>query len=330
MTILNRRLRGQPFKLDARALTMGSASSVLAVDARIIGSTITLAAEPPSASAPTQSDEIAVVSVDGPLAQRGEVHLCGYVDGYDWIAERFEKALESSASGVLLAFNSPGGDLAGLEQNLERMKRARDKSGKPVAAYVDEHAASAAYWLAAAIADAGIVLPSAGRVGSVGVIGALVDETAALAQDGIGVTLVREPEGKAAGHPFGPVHSTALARIQRDVRAAAERFYAAIAAERGLSVEQVRKLDGDVLEGAEAVDAGLADEVGTIDRARERARLGPLPTARPQRPEQALTAQELERCAERGLDPKIFAAKKALVEQRRRRDPVVRREGGSR
>lgn len=263
--------------LDAKLLAQHRAGRVLALDAGAIGASIVVHATRPSArsavspvtsATPTSTTAaaptaVAVVDIIGPLAQRGESQLCGFVDGYDWIGERLGAALEE-ADAVVLRIDSPGGDVAGITEGVRRMRAAVVASGKHVIAYVDELAASAAYWLAAGVADE-IVVPPMGRVGSIGVFAMMCDLTKANAQDGIGITIVRDPAGKAPAHPDAPIADLAHQRLSADVRSAADAFIHAIAAARGLSTSVLRALDGAVLTGEDAVRAGLADRVGTLE-----------------------------------------------------------------
>jgi len=211
---------------------------------------------------------VAVVQIDGPIAQRGEVHLCGYIDGYDWIAGRFMKAITDPKVGaVVLRIDSPGGDLSGLEEAVKRMRVAADREGKHVVAFVDEMAASAAYWIASGVADE-IMLPPSGEVGSIGVIGAWVDASEAYKAEGFDVHIVREPAGKAAGHPAGPVAEIADERLAQGVKDGEARFVAAVVARRDkLEASEVRALNGDMLTGKVAVKRGLADKVGSFEDA---------------------------------------------------------------
>jgi ClpP class serine protease len=206
---------------------------------------------------------IAVVQVMGALAQRGQVWECGVTDGYDWITLRFAAALEAG-DAVVLVIDSPGGDGAGLAEAVRRMRSLADAAGKPVLAYVDEFAASAAYWIAAGVADE-IYLPSSGMVGSIGAIAVHADESAAAESDGVRYTIIRDPDGKAAGTPLEPLGDVGRARIERAVSALADSFVAAMAARRGVSASKLRALDADMLMGAAAVKAGLADGVATLE-----------------------------------------------------------------
>lgn len=246
---------------------------MLALDPGLIGATITLAAdEPSSITEPTsdRSGSVGIMAIEGPLAQKGQAHLCGFVDGYDWIESRFSGLMSDPDVGaVVMLIDSPGGDVAGLEEAVRRMRAMQKRSGKPVYAYVNELAASAAYWLAT-IADE-ITVPVAGRVGSIGCIGAWIDETAALEASGIDVHVFRDPPGKAAGSAVRPVAELADERTASEVRSAASRFTAAVVKHRGMTERKVRGLDGDVLTGQAAVDAGLADKVGTLEGVLEQA-----------------------------------------------------------
>lgn len=255
-------------QIDSKALLKARASQVLALDHRVFASGVTLQKQERVAAT---EDQTAVVLISGPLAQKGFADLCGFVDGYDRVSARFAAALNEPAAGaVLLVIDSPGGDVAGLEEAVATMRKARDASGKRVIAYVDEFAASAAYWNASAVAHE-IVAPTAALIGSIGCIGALVDETKALEKEGLKITLIREPEGKAEGNSLGPVTELAEERATALVKSAAERFYAAVAEARRLQAKDVKALNGAVLEAPAALKSGLIDHVGGVEVAKQRA-----------------------------------------------------------
>lgn len=303
---------------------MARASKVLAVDPSIFGSMLTLPTAQPelfafdahqpvmamprrhragAADVPDGS-LVAVVTIDGPLAQRGEVHLCGYLDGYDWIADRFQAAISDPKVGsVVLRINSPGGDAAGLEEAVKRMRAAAKSSRKRVIAFADELAASAAYWIAAGVADE-VWLPPSGEVGSIGTLAAWVDATEQLQMVGLKVHMVRDPEGKAAMHPFAPVAEVADERMAQCVEECTARFVAAVSKRRKVAESKVRKLDGDVLRGEDAVAFKLADSVGSYEQALARASSAAREKSMGTKERQALgvseeaTDQDIERAGE--------------------------------
>jgi ClpP class serine protease len=268
----------ESFTLDARTLASHRAGMPLALAARAVGHTFASASGPKEterraphaaragASRPVAAGtQVAVVSIVGPLAQRAD-YECSYIDGYDAIAERMIAALDERDVGALvLRVDSPGGDVAGLEEAIRRIRAAREATGKPILAYADELVASAAYWLVSSVANGGVYVPPAGAVGSIGVFVPMIDETQALEQVGLSITLVRDPEGKAAEYPADPIADKALARTKLLVTETAARFYEAVAAVRGISANEVRAFDGAEFVGQAAVDARLVDGVATLE-----------------------------------------------------------------
>lgn len=228
--------------------------------------------EKPEAELTGAGDAVAVLCIDGPLVQREEETFCGYIQGYDGIAKRFEAAnLDPQVGALVLRIDSPGGDVAGLEECVKRCNAATAKSGKPVLSLVDEMAASAAYRLASGLSTGGIYLPPSGMVGSIGCLAAMVSEAKALEMAGVEVEVVRDPPGKAAGHPAEPISDLARERTQELVRAASAVFIAATAKARGLSVADIRALNGGMLTGLAAVEARLADGVASFEEVIARA-----------------------------------------------------------
>ena len=74
------------------------------------------------------------------------------------------------------------------------------------------------------------------------------------------------PSGKIALSPNRAPTATGIARGERDVMAAFEAFASAVSAARpALTRKAIVRLDADVLTGAAAVKAGLADAVGTAE-----------------------------------------------------------------
>jgi capsid assembly protease len=245
--------------LDHATIIRHAAGPVVALHPGFIGRMVALS----PAKSVVRSATAGIVSIRGPLAQRAIADMCGYVDGYDAIVSRFQAAhSDTETDVVILDIDSPGGDVAGLEQAVEKMRETTARSGKPVYVFVNEGAFSAAYWIAALVATpGGMSLPPAGSVGSIGCIGGLVDESGALEQAGIVVTLVRSPAGKAESHSADPIMPLAQERLQKRVDAVADRFCEAVAKARGLKSADVAAFNADTFDGQAAVKVGLADKV---------------------------------------------------------------------
>jgi len=198
---------------------------------------------------------LAHVDIRGPLAQFASC----YWDGYDEIIKRFHCAIESQAAGVFVTIGSPGGEVEGLYEACRVMRQMASKKGKPVVCYVDESAYSAAYAIAS-IADA-IYLPPAGGVGSIGVIGELVDLSSANEAAGVRVEVIASGSEKADGNPAIPLTDAVIARAQTRVDQLAGLFFDWISARRGMRASEVQALEAACVYGPAAIAAGLADGI---------------------------------------------------------------------
>lgn len=199
---------------------------------------------------------VAVLDIEGPLAQRG--WFC--IEGYDTVADHLTQALaDPRVTSVLLRLNSPGGAAAGAFEWCGRMREEVVARKKRCVAYADEMALSGAYALAC-VADE-IVVPETGEVGSVGVIASVVSRVRKNDMEGREVAVIRAGAEKADGHPDLPLAPAALARIQADVDRLASIFHRWVGERRRMAVEEVAALEAGTRMGGDAVSARLADRV---------------------------------------------------------------------
>lgn len=182
--------------------------------------------------------------------------------------DSFGRALDAAVadpevSTILLDVNSPGGSVDLMPETVAKLREARKR--KPIVAVANTMAASAAYWLASQ-ADEIVVSPSA-RVGSVGVIAAHDDESAMWESEGIKTTLIHAGKYKTEANPFEPLTDEARATIQTLVDEVYGWFVSDVAKGRGVGRKAVEAGFGQGrLVGAQAaVDAGMADRVGTLE-----------------------------------------------------------------
>lgn len=212
---------------------------------------------------------IAVVSVVGPLVARGDwlTQLLGASD-YTSLAAAAEAAFaEPSSRAVVLELDSPGGEVGGLFDLVERLTSLRAASGKPLWAVANEAALSAAYAIASA-ADR-IYVSRTAEVGSIGVVAAHLDESQADAMAGHKWTLIHAGDRKIDGHAHAPLSSQAYAAVQADVDALHEELVALVARNRRMTPEAVRGTQAAIYRGRRGIERGLADRLGTLDDALE-------------------------------------------------------------
>lgn len=206
---------------------------------------------------------VAVINVDGPLSKDDSFwQLFFGGTSYASIRRKLEAAVnDESCSAIVLSVNSPGGEVFGCSELAGDIYAARDY--KPVYAYISGQGDSAAYWLASAADE--VIINASGEAGSIGVRCALIDDSEFLSSLG-----VKEYDIVADQSPLKVVDASKeadRARVKAQMTDFASVFVADVAKNRNVTIQKVLSDfgRGDVLVGQAAVDAGLADRVGTLD-----------------------------------------------------------------
>jgi ClpP class serine protease len=267
MTRLNpllTRLGGRPLAIAPRAL-----DGLLAAGPMLDTRPAMLPARnaSPGASHVLTEAGIAVVPIVGPLVTRGDwlTSLLGAND-YGEIASAIEAALaDPAARAVLLEIDSPGGEVGGLFDLVDRLVSLREAAQKPLWAVASESALSAAFAIAS-VADRLYVTRTA-EVGSIGVVAIHVDESVADVMAGLKWTLVHAGDRKIDGNAHEPLSDTAFSAIQADVDALHADLVTLVARNRNISPDAVRATEAAIYRGQRGIDAGLADKLGTADLA---------------------------------------------------------------
>lgn len=210
-------------------------------------------------------DGTAIITIAGSLVNRGAwVGASSGLTSYEGIQHQLKTALADPAiKNVILDINSPGGEAIGAFETAAMVRELAAK--KPVTAIVNGMAASAAYAIASGASE--IVTTESGVSGSIGVISLHVDQSRALENEGLKPTLIFAGAHKADGNPFGPLPDAVKADFQARVDSIYAQFLKTVEAGRGasLTTEKARATEARTLIGQAAVDAGLADAVGTFE-----------------------------------------------------------------
>jgi len=176
---------------------------------------------------------------------------------------------DPAISGIVLDFDTPGGSVSLVQETAAEIYAARDR--KPIGAVADPLSASAGLWLFTQATPGLTYATPSGLIGSVGVISAHQDISRAMDELGVTTSLITSQGAphKAEGNPYEPLSDEARAEMQRMVDSYHGDFRAAVARGRGVSEAHVdtRFGGGRVLRAREAVAAGMADHVGTLEDA---------------------------------------------------------------
>jgi len=208
--------------------------------------------------------DIAVIHVEGTL-----VHKAGWLDamsgfcGYNLLTRQFEEAFaDPDVLGIWVEIDSPGGAVSGLMQLCQFIaENTQEMGGKPVYAWVNETAASAAYAIACCCDRIYGVEDS--MVGSIGCVMVHASFEGQLKDEGIAVTVVRAGERKYRGNPYEDLDEATLAKFQDSVDDARLRFANLVAMGRDVPVAQILGTEAEWFEGEDAVEQGLMDAVTT-------------------------------------------------------------------
>ncbi|MCZ4128614.1 S49 family peptidase [Stutzerimonas balearica] len=206
---------------------------------------------------------IAVIPVLGTLVRRSSyLGAASGLTSYHDIEAMAEAAFaDPEVRAVLLEIDSSGGEAGGVFDLAQRLRSLSQTSGKPLWAIADEAALSAAYAIACA-ADR-LWLTRTAEVGSIGVVAVHVDESVADAKAGMTYTFLHAGAHKVDGHPHAPLPAPVAADIQADIEQLHDQFVALVAGFRRLTPEAIRDTEARVYRGEAAVQAGLADQIGT-------------------------------------------------------------------
>ena len=207
---------------------------------------------------------VAIVSIGGgsPVMHHEDAQF----DSFDAIKSRIKAALASPVRCVLLSIDGPGGMLAGCFDTVEECREAARAAGKPIYTYVDSQACSANYALAL-IGDI-IFVPTTGLVGSIGVIEGMPDVSGQDAMMGVSYRWVSSGERKKDTNPHIPFSEREAGIAVQDAQAqhAGELFFELVASRRDrVNVDLLRAMNGAIYIGQDAISAGLADRIGTLD-----------------------------------------------------------------
>ncbi|OIP14264.1 MAG: S49 family peptidase [Comamonadaceae bacterium CG2_30_59_20] len=217
-----------------------------------------LAFEQGVATKTVSTPHTAVIEIKGEIASGGEASA-------ELILASARAAFEDvGAQALVLLINSPGGSPVQAGIIYDEIKRLKLLHNKPVYAVVEESAASAAYYIAVS-ADK-IFVDKASIVGSIGVLMDGFGFTGLMDKLGIERRLMTAGENKGFLDPFSPQTDTQRAFAQAMLNQIHQQFIAVVKEGRGERLKETPEtFSGLFWSGQQAVDMGLADQLGSLD-----------------------------------------------------------------
>lgn len=209
-------------------------------------------------------DGVAIIDVNGVIAKRMNFfqEICDGGTSTEMLMRDFAACVRNpNIESIVLHIDSPGGEAFGINEFAESVYAARGK--KPIHAYVSGLGCSGAYWIASAADE--IILDKSAFVGSIGVVTAWMDDKEFYKMLGI-----RREVVTSSNAPFKRLNfdnDEHREELQRELDSLEKVFHEAVSRNRGVTVEQVINdfNKGGVLAGSDAVDAGMAERVGSLE-----------------------------------------------------------------
>lgn len=210
---------------------------------------------------------IAIIPIAGPMFRYANLftQISGAMS-YERLATDIGTVMsDPTVERVIFDVNSPGGEVDGAAEVADLI--ASFRGVKPITSYISHLGASAGYWLAAAADE--VVVHDTSIVGSIGAVLSLVDYSKQDEERGIQrMELVSSQSPDKRVDPFSEDKGEAE-RAKLILQGLVDRlgavFIEKVSGFRGISDEEIMATKGGLLIGSDAVEAGLADRVGTLE-----------------------------------------------------------------
>lgn len=249
----------------------------------------------------TVRDGVAVVPVTGPIFRYANLftEISGAVST-ETLATDIQTALDDpTVKAIVLNIDSPGGEATGINELSDLIFNARGR--KPIKAYAGGMMASALYWIGSAADE--VIADDTAQIGSVGVVLSLRKR-----DDRPGEKTYEIVSQNAPNKRPDPETETGRSQLQARVDELASVFLDKVARNRGIDRAALndRFRQGGIATGALAVEAGMADRLGSLETLIAELAGTAAPASNPQRRLSMTivkTTAELHAAIEAGTDP---------------------------
>lgn len=207
----------------------------------------------------------AIIPLKGALTK--EDQFCGPVGTATVVSWLRQSADNSKIKSIILDVDSPGGSIDGTMDLFNAVSEVNKV--KPVVAFVNGCAASAAYW---AISGASLIVVGneTTTLGSIGSMSTIFDFSEQLKMDGIKVITTYAPQSTRKNEEFEEAIKGNDKPLLKKLSELNTVFTSTVASSRTLS-EDEGILAGATYIGKTAIAVGLADEIGNMNYAISRA-----------------------------------------------------------
>jgi len=211
-------------------------------------------------------DGVAIIAIEGVVAKKMNMfsQISGGASSQLARQSLIDAKRDSAVHSIIQYVDSPGGTVDGTQTYSETVFESR--GDKPIVTLGSGTMASAAYWFGSA-ASAVYIADGTTSVGSIGIVGAHKDISAAEAARGIKTTELTAGKFKRVASQYAPLSEDGRLSIQEQLDYMYSMFVGDVAKYRGVSADVVLRdmAEGRIFTGQQALDAGLVDGIMSLE-----------------------------------------------------------------
>ncbi|MEI4769272.1 signal peptide peptidase SppA [Psychrobacillus sp. FJAT-51614] len=213
------------------------------------------------------NERVALLTVNGVIQDTGSTGSLFATETYNhqFFLEQLEQAkTDESVKAIVLQVNSPGGGVVESAQIYKEIREIQEEAGKPIYVSMGSMAASGGYYISAS-ADK-IFVNKETITGSIGVIMQSVNYGKLAENFGVEFVTIKSGPYKDIMSPSREMTQEERDMLQVMLNDSYEDFVDIIEQGRNMTEAEVKKVaDGRIVNGRQAIEAGLADETGFLE-----------------------------------------------------------------
>ncbi len=215
----------------------------------------------------SMSERIALLTVDGVIQDTGSATSLFAAEGYNhqFFLQQLEQVkMDGSVKAIVLQVNSPGGGVVESAEIYREIREIQEETEKPIYVSMGSMAASGGYYISAP-ADK-IFVNKETMTGSIGVIMQSINYGKLAEKYGVEFVTIKSGPYKDIMSPTREMTDVERNMMQEMLNDSYEEFVDIIEQGRNMTEAEVKKVaDGRIVNGRQAIEAGLADDFGFLE-----------------------------------------------------------------
>lgn len=213
------------------------------------------------------NERVVLLTVDGTIQDTGSASSLFGGESYNhqFFLQQLKQVKEDdSVKAIVLQVNSPGGGVVESAEIYKEIKKIQEETAKPIYVSMGSMAASGGYYISAP-ADK-IFVNKETITGSIGVIMQSINYGKLAEKYGVEFVTIKSGPYKDIMSPTREMTDEERNMLQTMLNESYEDFVALVAEGRHMTVPEVKKVaDGRIMNGRQAIEAGLADDFGFLE-----------------------------------------------------------------